>query len=79
MKFRYEHDASRNLGYEYDVANNLSHRYFYDSADRLVKETGNGGSSLTLDFDPNSQMTQIQESLGTQSYSTAFVMTRMEN
>ena len=72
-KFRYEYDASGNVGYEYDAAANLSHRYFYDSADRLVKQTGSDGSSLTLGFDPNGQTTQIQESLGTQSYSTGFV------
>ena len=71
-KFRYEYDASGNLGFEYDVAANLSHRYFYDSADRLVKQTGSDCSSLTLGFDAAGQTTQIQESLGTQSYSTGF-------
>ncbi len=72
-KFRYEYDTSGNVGYEYDAANSLSHRYFYDSANRLVKQTGSDGSSLTLGFDAAGQTTQIQESLGTQSYSTAFV------
>ena len=71
-KVRYEYDASGNLGFEYDAANSLSYRYFYDSANRLVKQTGSDGSSLTLGFDPNGQTSQIQESLGTQSYSTGF-------
>ncbi|WFF71985.1 DNRLRE domain-containing protein [Proteiniclasticum sp. QWL-01] len=71
-KFRYEYDASGNVGYEYDAVNNLSHRYFYDMSDRLVKETVSDSSSLSMGFDPNGQATQITESFGEKSYNTAY-------
>ena len=72
VKFRYNYDASGNLGYHEDLVNGTSYRYVYDLADRLVKISGTDGSSLTNGFDVNNNVSSVTEKGNGTSFITGY-------
>jgi RHS repeat-associated protein len=70
--YKYEYDASGNLGYHEDLENNVNYRYVYDLADRLAKIKDSYGNVIGFDYDLNSNLSKFTDTIQGKNYTTDF-------
>lgn len=72
LKYKYEYDASGNLGYKEDLENGVNYRYIYDVAERLIKVEDSKGNYFTTDYDKNNNKNKIIERINGKVYTTSY-------
>lgn len=71
-RFKYEYDASGNLGYLNDIVNGVKYRYIYDISDRLVRREDSNANSISFSYDLNSNTSGINEKINGQNFVTNY-------
>lgn len=71
-RYKYEYDASGNVGYHEDLVNGLSYRYIYDLSDRLVKIKESNGNTVSYEYDKNNNNSKVVEKVNNNTYTTSY-------
>jgi RHS repeat-associated protein len=72
IRYSYQYDGANNLAYQKDIVNGVDYRYQYDLSDRLVNVKDSSDNSTSYTYDLNNNISNVNEKLGANSYTTDY-------